>query len=154
MGLKTREIPKMERVQSQVENHIHSAKVSSFKGSAVVRLDSIQLTCDYSRDLDKKNVERLKRIFGMEGCLRLDAKNHVPVLVEGALFERAWNARKQIGPYPHLEFSEQNVLRCLHGRHRILAAYGFLPRVDQWWVVDIYVEGIPPVKSESAPLAC
>jgi hypothetical protein len=129
--------------QVQAESHVHSAKASSLKASAVVRLDSIQLTGGNSRDLDKKNVERLKRIFGMEGCLRLDARNHIPVLVEKVAFEHAWNTRRQTEPYPHLEFS-RGILKCLHGRHRILAAYDFLPRIDQWWIVDIYVEGIFP----------
>ena len=36
---------------------------------------------EYSRDVDKKNVERLKGIFARQGCLRLSPSNHVPAII-------------------------------------------------------------------------
>lgn len=41
------------------------------------------------RQLDPKNIARLRNIFLLEGCHRLDPQNHIPVLIEQAIFDQA-----------------------------------------------------------------
>ena len=98
------------------------------------------------RQLNAKNVNRLLRIFELEGCLRLETENHIPALVSQEMLiyllstvqgEEAklkkWNE--------HLLFFQPfEALTILHGRHRLEAARKFLRYHDKWWVVDLFLE--------------
>lgn len=123
------------------ERCIISARSSSIRGTARVRIRSIQLG---SRDISRGNVERLKEVFDTVGCARLEPKNHVPVLVTEEDLRFA-SMNPGVGdPYPSLEFRD-GALKCLHRRHRLLAASEYLDPVDQWWIVEFYVDGIESV---------
>ncbi|OQD76719.1 hypothetical protein PENANT_c125G11294 [Penicillium antarcticum] len=45
--------------------------------------------------------------------------------------------------YPHLHFSTGSI-QCLHGQHRLKAGEHYLPSIDQWWTVDLYLDDISP----------
>jgi hypothetical protein len=49
-----------------------------FEGRLASVLRKLIFKPEFSRDVDKKNIERLKRIFARQGCLRLSPSNHVP----------------------------------------------------------------------------
>jgi hypothetical protein len=53
----------------------------NFRGTVYISLRRLKFETEYSRDIDKKNIERLKRIFSRQGCLRLSPSNHVPVII-------------------------------------------------------------------------
>lgn len=42
---------------------------------------------------------------------------------------------------PFLKFHE-NAQVCFHGRYRLLAASEHLDPLEQWWIVELYVDGI------------
>lgn len=132
--------------QSQAETSdklILLARKSSFKCTAIVRMKAISFLSNeqYPRNIDQKNVERIKRIFNTEGCFRLDKSNSIPVLANNDDFQLAMrdSAFSDDGPYPYFNFNDDSLI-CLHGRHRLTAAYEYLPPMDQFWVVDIYVD--------------
>lgn len=127
------------------------------KGSALVRFESLNWEEHKIRQLDPKNVLRLKKIFEKEGCRSLKVGNHIPAIVDGHHLDTAIeNAkRKEAWPtgvlpssyamidtengYPELEFP--GGINCLHGFHRIQAGKELRP-AEKWWIVDLYLSGI------------
>ncbi len=98
------------------------------------------------RQLDPKNVARLRNIFLLEGCQRLDPQHHVPVLINQATLGQA--LRSSNIPRASLKsldepqlLSLDGVITYLHGRHRLEAAKDVLKADDKWWVVDVYLDG-------------
>ncbi|KAH6661740.1 hypothetical protein B0J14DRAFT_571456 [Halenospora varia] len=53
----------------------------NFRGTACVSLRRLNFKPEYLRDVDRKNIERLKRIFARQGCLRISPSNHVPAII-------------------------------------------------------------------------
>jgi hypothetical protein len=96
--------------------------------------------------VDPKNIARLVKVFESEGCLRLEAENHIPALIgetllggllrDSSVTQAALLDFRQEPPYLHLAEGQQLV--ALHGKHRIKAAEKFLDPFDRWWVVDFY----------------
>ncbi|KAF4210314.1 hypothetical protein CNMCM5878_004631 [Aspergillus fumigatiaffinis] len=97
-----------------------------YKGTAKVYINQIVAHPSISRGLDPKNVERLCKIFSRDRCRRLDVRNHVTAVVSRE----------------HLEMALASAgVQCLHGQHRLKAAEELLPPSDQWWTVDLYLDG-------------
>lgn len=98
------------------------------------------------RQFDFKNVQRLITVFKLEGCLRLDPDNHVPVLISRETLNlllsslRGTEARLTNWDEQLLFFEPTSPLTILHGRHRLEAARKFLRHNDKWWAVDLLVE--------------
>ena len=53
----------------------------NFQGMVYVSLRKLIFKPKYLRDVDKKNVERLKRIFTRQGCLRLSLSNYMLAII-------------------------------------------------------------------------
>ncbi|GFF96384.1 hypothetical protein IFM53868_08512 [Aspergillus udagawae] len=120
-----------------------------YKGTAKVYINQIVTHPSISRGLDPKNVDRLCKIFGRDRCRRLDVRNHVTAVVSRQHLEMALASAGvstialMTNPpdrYPLLEFPVGQV-QCLHGQHRLKAAEELLPPSDQWWTVDLYLDG-------------
>lgn len=117
-----------------------------FQGSAKIYLEHLQFAKhDVSEFLDQKNVARLKKIFELEGCLRLDPEHHIPVVIDSETLKQSLTksaiSRGDLFTStipPELVLPGKYVVTCLHGRHRIAAARDFLLASDRWWTVDIY----------------
>ena len=135
------------------EEEKFAAKQSRFHGSAkihikhfVFRQINSQLPTDLT--LDPRNIERLTRIFKLEGCLRLDLEHHVPAVISDESLAnslrqsgvRVGDLRKRGSP-PMLALPENFNLVCLHGKHRIAAAKKILLPGNKWWTVDLYSDG-------------
>ncbi|KAI9799076.1 MAG: hypothetical protein M1833_004270 [Piccolia ochrophora] len=136
----------------RIELGIRQGKQTCFRGSAKVKLKHIHFEEDHvpgARQLDVKNVARLKKVFELEGCMRLDEEHHVPAVIEESVLSHALNGRDSpttllgLTEPPQLSFPAEIRLRCLHGKHRIHAAKEHLLPGDQWWVVDLYVADLP-----------
>lgn len=144
--------------QSEANDHgqdIFKDKASNFRGKARVMLEVLQFAPESMRDINKKNVERLKDIFEVEGCLRMEPERHVPAVVSLAALTRAieFTASPQVSldklldnpkelP-PLLKFPPNVHIECLSGKHRIQAAKECtrLGPSEKWWIVDLYLEG-------------
>jgi hypothetical protein len=127
------------------------------KGSALVKLESLNWEESKIRQHDPKNVLRLKKIFEEDGCRSLKVGNHIPAIVdqhhldtaiENAKQKELWNAGvlpsiyatiDSENGYPELEFPSGII--CLHGFHRIQAGKALRP-AEKWWIVDLYLSGI------------
>jgi hypothetical protein len=116
-----------------------SAKHQQSRGLARVRLGDLRF--DENHTISPQNVNRLNKIFQIEGCQRSDERNYIDVVVtddqiRGARPEclqdappEAWQSSPVLGVGP---------LRCLTGRHRVRAAQKYLDANDQWWVARVY----------------
>ena len=136
---------------------IQQEKKAAFRGRAKVAISNLRFEDAYvhgTRPLDSSNIDRLEKIFELEGCLRLDPDHYVPAIINRDTFEKALrNSGLQhdlLNTSPDepkwLNLDPQSYLTCLHGRHRLAAARRFLDPSERWWVVDIYSDGLllPP----------
>lgn len=132
-----------EEVQLATERRV------KYIGAAKVSIDQIQFETPLPRDLDPKNLDRLRNIFRKNRCRRLDLNNHVPVVVsQQALTDalRKANVSDQslltndARQLPWLAFPSGQ-LQGLHGRHRLQVGAEVLPPADRWWTVDLYMDG-------------
>jgi hypothetical protein len=136
---------------TEQERKLAEDREENFRGTACVSLRKLIFKPEYSRDVDKKNVERLKRIFARQGCLRLSPSNHVPAIInEQDLKVALQYSRKTLDDLlnssqdapPKLTLPPNYKLECLHGQHRILAALETLTPKEEWWTVDFYLSGL------------
>jgi len=121
-----------------------------YLGAAKVNIYQIQFDPPLPRDLDPKNLDRLREVFHKNRCRRLDVDNHVPATVSrqdlaDALRQANVPQRSLLTNNPHhfpqLGFAPGQ-LRALHGRHRVQAGAEVLPPADRWWTVDLYLDGM------------
>lgn len=119
-------------------------------GTAKVNIYHIQFDPPLPRDLDPKNLDRLREVFRKNRCRRLDVDNHVPATVSRQdLADALRNANvpqqslltSEPHQSPQLGFTIGQ-LRALHGRHRVQAGAEVLPPTDRWWMVDLYLDGM------------
>jgi hypothetical protein len=122
-----------------------------YRGTAIIRLEFLDFPCDECRELDPKNVERLKKCFRTEGCHRLELENHIPAIVEQSALNNALRTAGKSSDellsqteesYVELKFPVGYRLACLHGQHRIQAGREHLSHRDAWWTVDLYLAGM------------
>lgn len=120
-----------------------------YQGTAKIYINQIVPHPSISRELDPKNVVRLCDVFSRDRCRRLDIRNHVTGIVSRRHLDLALRSAgvsstslmtNPPDQFPLLEFPAGQV-RCLHGQHRLKAAEELLPPSEQWWTVDLYLEG-------------
>ena len=126
---------------------VETEKVTKYLGTARVQLQ--WLSFQHSK-LKAKHVQVLKLSFE-EDCRRLDARNHVPAIIDqqnldsalqlsgvsrGQLFQCSQHQPLELSFWPGYQ------LECLHGRHRVQAAKLALAPSNKWWTVDLYLAGI------------
>ena len=120
-----------------------------YRGCAKISLHNLKFEDENvagGRTVDPKNIARLIEVFESEGCLRLEAENHIPALIgetplgdclrNSSVSQAALLDFRQDPPFLHL--ADGQCLVALHGKHRIKAAENFLEPFDRWWVVDLY----------------
>jgi Protein of unknown function (DUF3723). len=140
----TRTLFTEEEVQLATERRL------KYIGAAKVSISQIQFDPPLPRDLDTKNVARLRSVFRKNRCRRLDVDNHIPAIVSRldlANALRRANIPQQslltndAHQLPRLGFMAGQ-LQGLHGRHRVQAGAEILPPADRWWTVDLYLDGM------------
>lgn len=87
------------------------------------------------RDYDKKNVARLRDIFKTEGCQREIPEHFIPAIIDRSMLDSAWQKCERPS---ELLLPAGYIVRCLHGKHRVLASKESLPYRDQWWILNLY----------------
>lgn len=101
-------------------------------------------------ELNHKRLMNLRRTFRANKVDQYRYENHVEVVISPEDLQSVLDQhnltlggfRKQSpSEYPELNFSGRQ-LRCLQGRHRIVAARRFLPPWKRWWIVDFYSHGL------------
>ncbi|KAA8652086.1 DUF3723 domain-containing protein [Aspergillus tanneri] len=144
-------MPAMRRALfTEEEVRLATERRLKYLGTAKVSINQIEFDPPLPRDLDPKNLGRLREIFRKNRCRRLDVDNHVPAIVscqDLAAALRKANVPQQLlltnDPHqcPQLRFAAGQ-LRALHGRHRVQAGTEVLPPADRWWMVDLYLDDI------------
>jgi len=134
------------------EVRLEAEKRLKFKGTARIRLEQLHFPWTDAKELNEKNLGRLKAIFQQDGCRRLEMQHHIPAIIDdgrldAAIITAGVSPRTLLSPptpdgYPELVFPNGEILECLHGRHRIQAGKEFLPLRDKWWTVYLYLTGI------------
>lgn len=142
-----------ETVCTDTELRILTEKCRKYQGTAKIKINQMTPHPSVSQHTSTKNVERLCQIFDKEGCRRLDINHSVSAVVSRQHIHEALQAAgvnvtdlltDQPHRYPHLDFSAGSI-KYLHGQHRLGAGEQYLPSVDQWWTVDLYLDGKPEI---------
>ncbi|KAM9873936.1 hypothetical protein VDGL01_12000 [Verticillium dahliae] len=139
--------------QNQVENierNLHRDRGMSWRGTARVRFAHLHFGNLCPRKPNEKIITHLKETFKIEGCLRLEPKNHIPAVISQKMLNTCVSVSTDMSQSmllenpkkepPLLKFPDGVTIECLQGLHRISAAKGLLPRRDWWWTVDLYLE--------------
>ena len=114
------------------------------------RLENLWFGDEWESHLDQNNVQRLRKVFLVQGCLPQTPVNYVQAVIPTEQIQRAIQASgtseaafKTPGEIiPELIFPSDYRVHCLHGRHRIAAAkLVFLSSIKRSWPVEIYDEG-------------
>ncbi|KAJ5766653.1 uncharacterized protein N7511_004269 [Penicillium nucicola] len=141
-----------ESMHTDPELQVLTERCRTYQGTAKINISQITPHPSISQHMNTKNVERLCEIFDKEGCRRLDIYNHVSAVVSRQHLHEALQAGRvnaadmmtdQPSQYPRLHFSTGSI-QCLHGQHRLKAGEHYLPSIDQWWTVDLYLDDISP----------
>ena len=120
-----------------------------YRGTARIGLEVLHFKWNEPREPNEKSLEKLKNCFEKGQCDRL-TRNHIPAVIDQSHLDDVLQASKvsaerlltNTDPHPELKFPAGYQLRCLHGRHRVLAAREVLPPQERWWTVDIYLAGM------------
>lgn len=101
-----------------------------YRGTARIGLEVLHFPRGEPRELDRKNIEKLKRCFEKGQCDRV-TRNHIPAVIDQSQLAevlRDSNVSAEMllnnddSPHPTLKFPAGFQLHCLHGQHRIQAA--------------------------------
>lgn len=140
----------MDNLQfTAIETRLATERRLKFQGTAQVDLRQIGFDSRSTRQLDRKNVDRLCRIFEEVGCQNLAIENRIPAVISSeALATALRNANitaqelraDSTSTIPQLQFADGQ-LRGLHGRHRIAAGSEILLPGYRCWAVDLYLDG-------------
>ncbi|KAJ5982692.1 hypothetical protein N7451_012792 [Penicillium sp. IBT 35674x] len=135
---------------SEKEVRLATERRVKYIGAAKVSISQIQFEPPLPRDLNPKNLDRLRNVFRKNSCRRLDVNNHVPAVVSQQDLTNALrkaNVTRQslltndAHQLPRLAFM-MGQLQGLHGRHRLQVGAEMLPPADRWWTVDLYMDDI------------
>ncbi|CRK44623.1 hypothetical protein BN1723_006215 [Verticillium longisporum] len=126
-----------------MSSHLSDEISSKLQGTAKVALDS--LSFDPLDQPDRDNVERLVKMFRIEGCNRLNPLHFVSGTVSADVLQTSLaysnlTADDLRAPTPPtLRLPPGALIECLHGKHRVTAlreSKCFYP----WWPVRLYVD--------------
>ena len=134
---------RQDRVHRE-ELELEAEKKLKFWGTTVVKLEKLSFGAIGAKELNRKNVDRLKSIFEEYGCRRLEVQHHIPAIICKQVVESSLLTKirgPQTGEYPELKLPDGATILCLHGRHRIQAGKEFLSVREKWWTVDLYLAG-------------
>src|SRR4051794_10725259 len=79
------------RLQDQ-ERRLAAERSLKYRGTASIKIEALHFPQDKARELNEKNVARLKRCFREEGCRRLDLRNHIPAVIDQSQLNAALRA--------------------------------------------------------------
>lgn len=97
------------------------------------------------RQLNPKNVARLRNIFLLEGCHRLDPQHYVLILIDEATLDQILR-KNNISRFSLKDLDEPKLLRVdkeiiyFHGKHRLKTVKDVLEANEKWWIIDVYLE--------------
>ncbi|KAJ5946390.1 hypothetical protein N7454_003229, partial [Penicillium verhagenii] len=146
-----------ERSLGERTNELAAQRLRFFQGCVIIEICHLKYESTPilgSRQLDEKNVERLKDIFEIEGCGNLEPEHKIAALIDEQTLRAGLstsNLTSQSIKDPALQhclsFENDCQLACVYGRHRIDAANRVQVRT---WLVDLYLEALIQLREESS----
>jgi hypothetical protein len=124
-----------------------------------IRLELLHFEWNEPRELIQNNVDRLKDVFRLEGINRLQARNHIPAIIDQAHLDAAIQASEippaRLPSHPDNDPSTLTLpagyrLIYLHGRHQVQVAREALPPTDAWRTVDLYLTSMRPFQTRKS----
>ena len=141
--------------QPHIEAHDRFAqneKYCKYQGTAKIQITCLQFEAQTKEQfLRPKNIQRLKRIFAIEGCHRFVPEHYIAALISRpdleAAIQRSGTSQAALFQItgeepPKLEILEFRPLKFLHERHRLQTASEYFLFDDNWWIVDLYLNDI------------
>lgn len=123
-------------------------RLQYFRGCAVIDFNHLffeDAALLGSREYSQFNVDRLIKIFQIEGCCNMDPEHRIAAVVDSDRLKNALSIsgitqEQLLDPTAQniLSFEEGTRLLCIFGKHRLRAAEALGKRS---WLVDIYVDG-------------
>ncbi|KAJ5981105.1 hypothetical protein N7481_008403 [Penicillium waksmanii] len=123
-------------------------RLQFFRGCAVIDFNHLffeDAALLGSREYSQDNVDRLIKIFQIEGCCNMEPEHRVAAVVDSDKLKNALSIsgitqEQLLDPTTQitLGFEEGTRLMCIFGKHRLRAAQAIGMRS---WLVDIYVDG-------------
>lgn len=119
-----------------------------YRGCARIEIRHLEFDNEHvlgSRPLDADNVNRLVKIFNIEGCSHFEPEHRVAAIISEEILIQSLirsnttqEALFDIIDPPTLFFEENTKLLCPYGKHRLKAAEEF---GENWWLVELYLDG-------------
>lgn len=137
----------MSALQAQTKR-LNEERHLKCHGIAKVTIDALVFgPDDESRDVnvDLKKVGRLKRIFKLEGCDRLNRNHYIPGEISHDVLREAMERSNLNTEDLHsaceprmLHLPPSAIIRCAYGKSRIKALEEF-SHFDRWWTIELYI---------------
>lgn len=129
-------------------NELAAQRLQCYQGCAIIDFHHLKFETNPtlgSRQLDERNVERLLKIYEIEGCGNLEPEHRIAALLDQETLSKGMSQSgvtrdSLLDPtvQPRLLFEGGVRLNCVFGRHRLKAGECF---GEKNWLVDIYLEG-------------
>ena len=128
-------------------NNAAHERLRYYKGCAIVNFKHLVFGDGPVRQPSNKNLERLLKIFEIEGCANLEPEHRVAAMINLESLQRALHASNisqtaLIDPTKQerleLDENDRNRMTVIKGNHRLMAGQRF--GVD-CWLVEIYLDG-------------
>lgn len=134
---------------SQRTNELAAQRLQCYQGCAIIEFQHLKFEEDIFlgvRLFDEQNVQRLLKIFQIEGCGSLEPEHRVAALIDQetlsrALLQSSLTRESLLDPtnQPQLFFEGDVQATCVYGKHRLKAAESF---GERRWLVDLYLDGV------------
>jgi hypothetical protein len=129
-------------------NSLAIQRLQSYQGCAIIKLQHLQFEANHligTREIAEKNVEKLLKMFEIEGCGNLEPEHRVCATIQQGVLGRALaksNLTREalLDPInqPHLLLEREDLITCVYGKHRLKAGERF---GEITWLVDLYLDG-------------
>lgn len=137
-----------ENLRGHRTNSLALQRLQSYQGCAIIKLQHLEFEANNltgTREVAEKNVEKLLKMFEIEGCGNLEPEHRVSATIEEEVLRRALaksNLTREalLDPtnHPYLMLEGEDLMTCIYGKHRLKAGERF---GEFTWLVDLYLDG-------------
>jgi len=131
-------------------NSLAVQRLQYYQGCAIIKLQHLRFEANRHtgiRDIAEKNVQKLLKMYEIEGCGNLEPEHRVSAIIEQEVLRRALaksNLTREalLDPtnQPYLMLEGEDLMTCVYGKHRLIAGERFGEII---WLVDLYLDGRP-----------
>jgi hypothetical protein len=145
---RSQKMDKSENLLGHRTNSLAIQRLQSYQGCAIIKLQHLRFEASHltgTREIAEKNVEKLLKMFEIEGCGNLEPEHRVCATIEQEVLTRALaksslTREALLDPtnQAHLLLDGEDFMTCVYGKHRLKAGERF---GEITWLVDLYLDG-------------